>query len=260
MFINTQYPSPLLPFAPMAVGRHQKQSLIIRPNGFEQNQIHWVEEGTMPVKIGGESRLLRAGEGFFFRKNVPHEYGDRANPATATWVCFLNGDELLEYYKIKDYFFFTCPEGLSADAVKLSDYCENESSEILVAAEGYRWAARLFNSIFQKPKSMCDEINIFLDRNFDRPLSLDEIAQAAGTDKFNLCRIFKEGCGMTVMQSLKIIRIRKAKHMLWQTSLPVEDIALMCGFQDTSYFIKNFKELVGETPNKYRSKKFGKAF
>jgi YesN/AraC family two-component response regulator len=54
------------------------------------------------------------------------------------------------------------------------------------------------------------------------------------------------------MQYLRKIRIEKASALLSQTSKTVETVARETGFDNSNYFIRVFKLLVGMTPNEYR--------
>nr|WP_296094283.1 helix-turn-helix transcriptional regulator [uncultured Dorea sp.] len=49
--------------------------------------------------------------------------------------------------------------------------------------------------------------------------------------------------------------MKKAAILLDDSSLSVSDIAINCGFDNISYFIRKFKEYQGITPKKYRSRK-----
>lgn len=48
------------------------------------------------------------------------------------------------------------------------------------------------------------------------------------------------------------LRIQKAKTLLLVPSLKISEISHMAGFQDTSYFVRTFKELTGSTPQEFR--------
>ena len=48
---------------------------------------------------------------------------------------------------------------------------------------------------------------------------------------------------------------QKAAELLAGTALKISDIGAQCGFQETSYFIKTFRELMGRTPAAYRAQK-----
>lgn len=48
------------------------------------------------------------------------------------------------------------------------------------------------------------------------------------------------------------LRIERAKLLLLNTSLSVNVIAEMCGYESASYFIKSFKAVTGMTPGQYQ--------
>ncbi|MGV2787196.1 helix-turn-helix domain-containing protein, partial [Clostridium perfringens] len=64
--------------------------------------------------------------------------------------------------------------------------------------------------------------------------------------------IFKEKTGMTIHDYLTRIRLNKAKELLADDSLKVQDIAQRVGYESTSYFISLFLKSQGVTPNEYR--------
>lgn len=87
-----------------------------------------------------------------------------------------------------------------------------------------------------------------------RPLSLDEIASAAGLSKYYLAHEFKRLTGHTVIDYLNGVRCEKAAALLAEKDLTVECIAEECGFSNTSYFIKTFKSFYGISPGQYKNR------
>ena len=82
-------------------------------------------------------------------------------------------------------------------------------------------------------------------------LKLSDIAQDTGLSLSYLHRLFREE-GRTIHQYLKEVRLRKARELLAQPSLKrttITDISFRCGFSDTSYFSRAFKELFGLSPS-----------
>ncbi len=57
----------------------------------------------------------------------------------------------------------------------------------------------------------------------------------------------------SVIQYLISYRLERACHLLLHTTESVTDIALNCGFENISYFIRKFREFTKETPKEYRS-------
>jgi AraC-like DNA-binding protein len=84
------------------------------------------------------------------------------------------------------------------------------------------------------------------------PLTLEELASCAGMSRYHFCRTFHTKTGLQPMQYLRKIRIEKASALLTQTRKTVETVARETGFDNSNYFIRVFKLLVGMTPNEYR--------
>jgi len=69
-----------------------------------------------------------------------------------------------------------------------------------------------------------------------------------------LCSMFKERTHKSPVDYLIYFRVEKAVHFLITTDKSVTEIALECGFDDLSYFIKTFKKLKGVSPGIFRKK------
>ena len=90
----------------------------------------------------------------------------------------------------------------------------------------------------------------YINRHFNRELTLEMIAKDCFISVNQLCRVFKESLGTTVMKYVIGKRISEAKKYL-KAGYSVSDTALMCGFQDYSNFIRTFTSVVGISPGKY---------
>lgn len=91
----------------------------------------------------------------------------------------------------------------------------------------------------------------YLEENYDKDISLLDVARFAGMTTSYLCRLFKKETNTTVNACLTRIRIEKSKGFL-KTDESIVDIAKRCGFSDQSYFTKVFRQTEGMTPLKYR--------
>ena len=92
----------------------------------------------------------------------------------------------------------------------------------------------------------------YVRANFDKKLSLDEIAKNAFLSKAYLSSIFKEEIGESLTNYINRVRIEKSKVLLLDKEISLIDIANLCGFEDQSYFTRVFKKMVGVSPKKYR--------
>lgn len=92
----------------------------------------------------------------------------------------------------------------------------------------------------------------YLEANFLRPLSLSEIAGAAGVHRVHLSREFRRYFSSTVGESLRLRRIQHACHLVSTSNTPLAEIAMTCGFSDQSHFSATFRRQVGLTPARFR--------
>lgn len=95
----------------------------------------------------------------------------------------------------------------------------------------------------------------YLDTNYAQDISVDEIAGALGVSRSFLSRCFKEVHGMTILEYLLGVRMKKALSLLGETDLSVNEIAARIGFNNANYFFRKFKEEFGLTPTQYRTEK-----
>ena len=94
----------------------------------------------------------------------------------------------------------------------------------------------------------------FIDNNYEKHLTIDEIASVAGFSKFHFSRLFKNYTGFTVIEHINGRRCENAKLMLENNSLSISQIAAECGFDSCSYFAKSFEKSFGMLPSQYRKK------
>lgn len=92
-----------------------------------------------------------------------------------------------------------------------------------------------------------------IETSYDHPITLDEMAAAAGMNAKYFCRFFHEMTHRTPIDYLNYYRIEQACFLLATSGESITDVGLSCGFNDTSYFIKTFKKYKGVTPKKYVS-------
>lgn len=83
-------------------------------------------------------------------------------------------------------------------------------------------------------------------------LTLGNLAEAADMSPKYFCRFFSEMTGKTPIEYLNYYRIECAAEQLLYTDDLVTDIALNCGYNDLSYFVKTFKKYKAQTPKQFR--------
>ena len=99
----------------------------------------------------------------------------------------------------------------------------------------------------------------FIEREYSRPLTMTDLAVAAGVSKqhlMKLCRLRGKG---TPMQLLYNQRLEAAADMLSHTGLSVSEIADRCGFANPYHFSRKFHAAYGESPREWRTRHWSDA-
>ena len=100
--------------------------------------------------------------------------------------------------------------------------------------------------------AVVDQIEAFMQRNLQRPLSRADLAKVANISPSHLARIFRQATGRTLTERLIELRITSAKQLLLESTLPVSEISYQVGYSSFSHFARLFHQKVGVTPTEYR--------
>jgi AraC-like DNA-binding protein/mannose-6-phosphate isomerase-like protein (cupin superfamily) len=93
-----------------------------------------------------------------------------------------------------------------------------------------------------------------IENNFHNNIYIGDLADMAFMSKRNFMRIFKGAVGLSPINYLRQVRLQEARNLLRESQYQIGDISMMCGFTDSNYFIKCFRESYGVTPNKFRAR------
>ena len=94
----------------------------------------------------------------------------------------------------------------------------------------------------------------YIQRNFGKNLTLNEIADFCSFSRSSLCHLFKKYTGVSVHNYIVNLRISHAKELLKISNQSVSAVAVKCGFSDYNYFASCFKKVTGISPSEYRKK------
>ena len=81
-------------------------------------------------------------------------------------------------------------------------------------------------------------------------ITLGELAEHAGLDKFHLCRTFRAQIGMPPHAYMTHLRVARAKELLLEGERAA-DVAVRVGFYDQAQLTRHFRKLVGTTPARW---------
>ena len=87
-------------------------------------------------------------------------------------------------------------------------------------------------------------------KDYQKELSIDELASECNISKYHFCRVFKEEMRVSPVSYLKNYRISLAEILLKDGLKTTEEIARSCGFNDVSYFYRCYKSVKGYSPTR----------
>lgn len=91
----------------------------------------------------------------------------------------------------------------------------------------------------------------FINKNFTQPITLQNIADAGIVCRSKCCALFKKYLHQTAFEYLLNVRIENGIKLLNKREHTVSEIAMLCGFNNSSYFTETFHKITGETPSDY---------
>lgn len=96
----------------------------------------------------------------------------------------------------------------------------------------------------------------YVNQYFDKPIQIGMISALFNLNSRYFGRIFKEQEGIEFSNYVNQIRICKAKDMLRKKHVTISETALLCGYDDFSYFSRVFKKICGVSPRQYKKGAF----
>ena len=93
----------------------------------------------------------------------------------------------------------------------------------------------------------------YMETHYDEPFDIEEITQQSGMSRRNFYRAFTDLTSKTPMAYLLNLRIARAAHLLQTTDKNITETAFECGFEDSNYFSRQFRKIMGITPRAYKT-------
>ncbi|MGL4344936.1 MAG: response regulator transcription factor [Cellulosilyticaceae bacterium] len=93
----------------------------------------------------------------------------------------------------------------------------------------------------------------FINHHYMKNISLADIASNFNLSQSYISQLFRKETSSTYTEYISQLRIQKAKELLLNNDLSLNDISEAIGYNDYFYFLKSFKKHVGISPGKYRA-------
>lgn len=228
--------------------------------------IHYILSGKGKLVLGGKEYPLEQGYGFLIPpEELAFYQADEKEPWTYVWVGF-NGQLAPGIVKsmglsLTNPVFKSEKDKELYEAVK--DMLEHNtfgvSNELRRNGQLHLFLSFIAESAHIEEKGEADKAGVYVKRavefivgNYCNPIKITDVADYVCINRSYLYTLFKNSMGMSPQQFLSTFRITKAAELLELTTLPVESIALSCGYMDPLVFTKSFKQMKKMSPSAYR--------
>ena len=95
-------------------------------------------------------------------------------------------------------------------------------------------------------------IVLYLIQNYDKKITIDELTKRFNINRTTLSQKFNSSLGESIVSYLNRTRISMASIILRDTRLPISEVMIRVGFNESSYFLRSFKKFTGMSPKSYR--------
>ncbi len=247
-------------------------------------EILYISKGSFKIYIDNSEFFANEGELILCRSNSIHSVYSLINSPSQYYVLKLRPSFLLEFSdKNKGSLYLMQLSHINknqkiiwtSDELKkhkmdlclnsmISAYEKNSHSKeliikaniILLISEILKLTVSDFESSFLEISSSTQhqiyQAMVYINKNFNKSISASECASHVHMSYTYFSRLFKSVLQKSFTRYLTEVRINHAEEEICTTDKSITEICFDCGFNDTSYFIKKFKELRGISPHQYR--------
>jgi AraC-like DNA-binding protein len=123
---------------------------------------------------------------------------------------------------------------------------------LLLAVERNLHTPQMINP--RKGRNTYEKIRRYLQGHFQEAITRESVAAHFHLNPNHLSRLFRCEGPMGFTDYLIWVRIDRAKFLLKHHDIKVDNVARSCGFRDTTYFCRVFRQRTNLTPSRYRAR------
>lgn len=250
----------------------------------EAIEIIYIIEGSYDFFINGQKYQAGTGSLFMFRPNTIHSIFTAHNGKNAYYVFKISTSCLFDMVGSEKGIMYLMNLGVHNENKKFlwspketeefvpiidSFFDETKSKsygyEFVLKSNAMLLLALLLRDAYNQEDSNKNLVNYsamqriysamtYINSHYFEDISVKDVSDIAGMNYTYFSRLFKQVMGKSFTGYLNELRINHAEKKLLLTDKSVTEIAFSCGFNDTSYFISQYKKLKGRTPYQFRKK------
>lgn len=244
----------------------------------EELEVIFVAAGTLKLQIPGGEYLLQEGSLVVLNSNVLHSLSGHPAGALRSMVFspfLITGGADTVFYKNYVRALLACPDfsvwqaepgpdvkrfsaafsAMETDAFAYEFTVRENLSQLLL----HCYAQLLPRLSAQKPAKSADTVRIeqmlqYMQASYAEPITLADIAQAAGLSERECLRCFHRTIGDSPVQYLLKYRLMQGAALLRASpAASIAEVSAACGFDSPSYFSKQFRRFYQRPPREYRT-------
>lgn len=248
-------------------------------------EISFITEGTGKRIVADSIEEFQPGDLVFIGRNLPHvwivdkeQFTPNKRKLEMVFLQFSSEALSLDLLALPEFKHVANALILSERGIRITGQTLNEVSEIMLQLpyldnfERFLQFFKLMNIIgqsrnivqlasndfintrFNSKNKRIQAIHEYLMKNYRESVDLKQIASLVSMAEGSLCRFFKMHIGITIFEYLNQIKVEFACKLLMDKNISILDVAIDSGFNNLSYFNKQFKKATSLTPNQYKSR------
>ena len=228
-------------------------------------ELFWCIEGKGYFEFKGRKHLVRPGEVWYYPERSMHYFYPADTFFHYRWFTIAGrlAPALFESAGIPPGVSFggRCPEELFGE-LELLIRQSIQSKRLKQLSTGFEILCRAAAGVRRKRSLnnyLLDAQNI-LDHDFaNLELNIQSLSEILHVNRVQLSRDFSRQFGVTISGYLRNLRLQKGLTLLRETTLPIAEIALSCGYASADYFGKVIAAATGEKPSAHRIRRNGRS-
>ena len=244
-------------------------------------ELLYLVQGEMLLRVENEQFLLRTGDALFIPPQLLHNSQGGCGEAGYFRALVFSTDMVAQRHETARYERYVLPamhgkpqcclhlhadnadhRGVLADLTRLFSACDDGGDNELMV-QGlvqviWQQICLLQPLMHQELQPSGRGMEIFravaeyIQLHYAEDLTLDMLAACVHVSGSQLCRSFRRATGSTVFAYLNRYRIMKSCALLQETNKKISEISGLCGFNNISYFNREFLRVTRLTPSGYR--------
>ena len=229
-------------------------------------ELVYVLEGSFRAAINGRGLTVREGELLVTNCYSVHAYSAESCLSITSVIPLSvvpSARKLLTSHRFRENVL--ADDGRRSIEFLMRLLADNPSNEMLQKGASYALVGLLAERIPLDPIGASDQASAicsildFLGENFDKRLTVEQVAARFGYSRSRFSHLFKNTVGYSLPQYLNMLRCRSVCAEMLASDASVTELAARAGFNSAQSFYSAFKLAYGMTPREYIRKSLGGA-